>query len=241
MSYHNLGPNGISKAIISYKKCYELLYRECALKLASIYRDMNDYRSVQIYLHQAIEWEPTNYNAYNYLGDTYNNLQQFQLAIDNYNLSIHYLEISKLSFQQIISEKMTILTSLGDTYLNKKEYLSAYNSYNKGISLITQYKALEDHPSALGIWIGSYFASLEIGNWIKQIEYHDKIINLAIKYNNIQYQYQLPPNPLSPYRLLFLNSPPKLHLNISKQWYNGLISKKINSITHNTNNNTKLS
>jgi tetratricopeptide (TPR) repeat protein len=77
--------NSIPDSIYAYEKCIQVKnFRPCHIKLASIYKDLEDFSNVQKYLHLAIKLDPNNPDAYTYLADTLNNFKFFEQAINMY-------------------------------------------------------------------------------------------------------------------------------------------------------------
>ncbi len=64
----------VIKSKMYYLKCLELsnnAARACHIKIASLYRDLDEFNLVQAHLQYAIQLEPNNYDAYSYLGMLY--------------------------------------------------------------------------------------------------------------------------------------------------------------------------
>ena len=74
------------KSKMYYLKCLELsdnAARVCHIKIASLYRDLDEINLVQVHLQYAIQLDPSNFDAYSYLGTFSTNIQ--------YNLRIFIL------------------------------------------------------------------------------------------------------------------------------------------------------
>lgn len=211
----------LKAAVGVFETCFHSFsYRPCVIKLAAVYRDIEDFMKVQEYLQHAIKLDPKNSDAYSYLADTYNNLKQFKLAVEMY-----------LKALQRSPTNCNTLLSLGDTYLNTKEFEYAQDSFRNAINIMKDEPSQRQHfYQAL---LGFFFSSLEIGYW-KSFEVNEnKLLALASDYDNgvrraiSSGNAPPPPNLLSPYRLLFFQADPQLHLSISAQWSNALASKPV--------------
>jgi tetratricopeptide (TPR) repeat protein len=69
-------------AMSSYHHCLthsQQQFKPCHIKLAGIYNHMGDFQRVQQHLQLALQLDPTDVQAYTYLGDVYNNLKQVSI------------------------------------------------------------------------------------------------------------------------------------------------------------------
>lgn len=120
-----------NNAIEAYKKCLQIsnnAFRPCHIKIASAYRDIEDFISVQKHLLQAIEMEPSNPDAYNYMAQILNNLKQFNKSITYYEAAI-----------ALSPKDPNLYAHIGDTYSNAKQILKAMSAFKKGIELSPQF------------------------------------------------------------------------------------------------------
>lgn len=243
-AYYNAGlayyqGNNYHQASIIWDLCSKspYKYRPCVIKLASIYRDMENHIETQRLLLLAIKLDPKQPDAYSYLADTYNNLKQFSLAIEYYQKAL------------AISPDMRLMMSLGDTYMNIKQYENATEIFHTVLTRISQLPASELQKIRLtGYYqalIGNFFSSIELGRWNSYELYENRILQLLKEYNTLymeQYMAKyrqlygtkdpnnvnssmrppMPPNALSPYRLLFFQADPKDQYLVSNQWSSNL-------------------
>ena len=113
MTYLNLRKYDKAEKALQNAVRIEPLFRHAHVKLASLYRDTGDHLNVQKHLSIAIKLAPRSPDAYMYLADTYNNLKQFELAIEQYK--------SALALSGHPDAIATICCNMGDTYVNLRQ------------------------------------------------------------------------------------------------------------------------
>lgn len=197
-------------AIKAYKKCLEVSrngFRPCHIKIASVYRDIEDFENVQNHLLIAIDIEPSNADAYSYLAQILNNMKKF-------NQSITYYEAALARTPKDAS----LWGFVGDTYSNTKQVMKALNAYRKGLDL-----AQPNSLAYINSLIGLYFTSLDLFYWKNYERYTRQLIKVTRIQLDLYNQGKAPPSPLAPYRLLFLSEPTSLFLEIASSWSNELV------------------
>lgn len=203
-----------NNAIKSYKKCLDISnnrFRPCHIKIASVYRDIEDNNNCQKHLLIAIDMEPSNPDAYSYLAQILNNIKQFNKSITYYEAAITRSP-----------NDPNLYTHVGDTYSNTRQAMKALNSYKKGLEL-----SQKNTLSYINALIGVYFTCLDLLIWKNYEQYTSALISNT----NIQLdQYKkgkAPPSPLPPYRLLFMSTSPELFLEIASSWSNELVKNTL--------------
>jgi tetratricopeptide (TPR) repeat protein len=66
-------------AMTSYISCLTISqqqFKPCHIKMAGIYNHRGDFLGVQKHLQLALQLDPSDFQAYQYLGDVFNNLKQ---------------------------------------------------------------------------------------------------------------------------------------------------------------------
>lgn len=187
------------RAINAYSACLDLAatFRPCHIKIAGLYNRVGNYVAVQQHLQYAINLDPTDFSAYNYLGDTYNNLKHFSLAIDTYKASIPHA-----------GENLgSVLTAIADTHSNRKQYADAKEYYDKAVYFYGESSAPTD------LLVGKLFNQLQMGCW----KDYEVTVDRILKNSNATMRNGQP-SPLSPYRALFLPVDPQMTLNIARSW-----------------------
>lgn len=195
-----------TKALDVYHKCLSVSpqFRPCHIKLASLYNKFQNINEVQKHLQIAIMLDPSDFNAYVYLGDVYNNIKQFMMAIDAYKKAA-----------SLAQNKNMIYGAIADTYNNLKLYEDAYQYY----ALATQNLSLTEGIFPLELIIGKFFNSLDLGLW-KNYEHESALIVGKAVVEAVGRTDR--PSALSPYRSLFLPSSPSASLQIAKSWALGI-------------------
>ena len=230
MAFQQSGQN--NDALQSYVRCVETnkQFRECHVKLASVYFNNENYVMAHKHLQSAIELNPKDPSAYSYLGDTLNNLKQFNLAIDAYKQAIK-LQPSNIDMH----------IALADAYKNAKKDSNAVRIYAKLLK-----KRLQPRDK-FRVLLGYVFSGLEIANWQNYEQNIYNLMNLSKDFNVhypellIASQGQIPPNPLTPFMLLYLPHDAKLALETSSQWATALVNKQKLQAKHTNTNKPKQS
>lgn len=198
----------LEKALSAYSACLSMadFFRPCHIKIAGVYNQLGHFVEVQKHLQYAIQLDPTDFAALNYLGDTYNNLKHFSLAIETYKRAI-----------PIAGDNLgLVLTAIADTFSNRKQYIDAKEYYDQAIAFYSMHQAPTD------LIIGSLFNRLQLGDWSGYERAVKKILidcEMAIKQGN--------PSPLSPYRALFLPISPISMFNISRSWAEAFLRSNV--------------
>ena len=209
----NLQGGKVVAAVKSFLSCTEdtpgsrkQVTRQCHIKLAQCFRDLERFDDVQKHLIEAIKLDPQQADAYSYLADTYNNLKQFSLAISVYDDAI-----------KIKPTDPTLWTAKGDAYTNMKNQVDALECYKKGRLLAPPASRV-----ALEALIGQYFCSMETGNWRAWEEESVSLMETSKVSAQMHIAGQGPPSPLSPYRMLFFQNS-GLSLLIAIGWSSSLV------------------
>ena len=72
--------------------------------------------------------------SYAILGDIFEDIQQYDLAVDRYKLGLTYLNLSNLSTEKQSEVKAEINLKLGNAYIKLKDYDPAEISYLDGLN-----------------------------------------------------------------------------------------------------------
>lgn len=203
-------------AIKSYKNCLKVSknsFRPCHIKMASVYRDIEDMDNAQKHLLKAIDMEPKNADAFSYLAQILNNMKQFNKSIEYYKAAIARSP-----------QDPNLWGYLGDTYSNTKQISNALHAFKKGLDL-SQQNSLS-HINAL---IGLYFSSLDLLKWKHYELYTDSLIKDTLVQVDLFKRGKAPPSPLAPYRLLFLSPSSEFFLEIAMSWSNELVRSTLAS------------
>jgi predicted O-linked N-acetylglucosamine transferase (SPINDLY family) len=222
----------LDQSIRVYQICLKLnsKYHQCHIKLAEIYNVLNEVHLVQHHLLSAIELNPREAAMpYQYLGDVYNNIKQFQRAIQAYQKSLQLLSPQG----PMTKQRVQLLISLGDVYSNIKQPITALEFYQQGYDLLQDIKSSQEknphHPpfsfaassafltSELNAQIGILFSQLPMALW-KNYENHVHQIIRTTKDLLLHQQTNPQPSVLSPYRSLFLPVSPHFIASVSKSW-----------------------
>ena len=196
MAYHRGGHFG--KAIQAYNTCIKInpRFRPCHLKIAGLYNHFEKFMDVQRHLLTAIELDPSEFEAYMHLGDVYNNLKQFKLAIGIYEQALALKG----------PHRVQALAALGDAHTNLKDYITARNYYRKILSSSA-------HAVPTDVLISSLFNQLQTGLWQDfEVNFHQAMAA------NRKSLLEREVSPLSPYRALFLPVPPQDASTIARSW-----------------------
>lgn len=200
-------------AIVALDECIKIdshVLRHCHIKLAQCYRDLDVPTKVQHHLHFAIRLDPRIGDAYWYLGDTYNNLKQFRLAIQAYDDAIKRLD-----------ENPSLFVAKGDAYMNLKQPQEAIKSYTKAKNI---YKKLG--PNVLvpdDVLVGYFFSKSELTDWK---DWEEDLCQLLQSTKNAIVRYydgNGPPSALSPYRTMFIPINATIVSDIASSWSTGLV------------------
>eukprot|EP00606_Chrysophyceae_sp_TOSAG23-5_P001218 GSChrysophyteH2.ASY1.ANO1.266.1 assembled CDS len=215
-SYFNAGMTYLqirsyAKAEKALRKCIKIepLFRPAHIKLASLYRDTGNTQKIQKHLQYAIQISPNTPDAYMYLADTYNNLKQFKLALEQYEKA--------LALSGHPDAIATIACSMGDAYMNLKKTSSALKAYTRGK------RQTQASASALSCpTIGYLYAAMELGLWedYESAEYHA----MEVARGALKMGPQAPPTAQTPYRLLF-HAEPALSLVTAIKWSSALMAQ----------------
>jgi tetratricopeptide (TPR) repeat protein len=208
-------------AIRMFQQCSSYssrVQRQCHIKLAQCYRDYDRHDLVQIHLKHAIDIDPKNPDAYNYLADTYNNIKQFKLALGT------YMQAIEMSGSHV---DPSLWIAVGDTYSNLKNIKQSLISYRKALKIFDaapvhiRPQIVHKEMEAL---VGYYNSALGISMWKNQ-ELNSHLIyeGITLALDNY-FMGRGTPSPLSPYRCLFMDIKPTLFQNISISWSSGLVT-----------------
>ena len=220
MAYLHLGR--VQQALEYLEACQK--FRPALIKLASIYRDVGDSEAVQRQLRAAMALEPGNPDAYSYMGDTYNNLKQFELAIGMYERALKLIDDQQKQQQQggqprppPLTEIITLLKHIGDAYMNAKAPDKAISYYRRALGFSHPRYRLPPYALA-GPLVGHFFAAGEIGFWRDMEKDQAQIISLA-KQSSLQGSRV---SDISPYHMLFL-AEPAVALGVAASWSRELV------------------
>lgn len=214
--YYNAGlayqqSSSIGDAIGAYTNCLSAskgTYRPCHIKIASCYRDIEEYGLVQTHLSEAIKLDSKSHDAYFYLGDTLNNLKHFSRAVEMYDMSL-----------KLKPDNTNVWIAKGDTYSNMKKINLAVECYKK--ARILSPPTSQVHLNAL---IGYHFGALDLGIWQNYEINACTLVSLTVKAIEAHRKGTGPPSPLSPYRLLFLEAGQlEIFPMVSKSWSDALV------------------
>jgi len=207
-----LNTHNYKKAEETLQRCVaiEPLFRPAHIKLASLYRDQGDHMRVQEHLQHAIHIAPRSPDAYMYLADTYNNLKQFALAIEQYKTA--------LSLSGHPDAIATIACNMGDTYVNMKQHGRALKAYSQGKRQVQASEAARGCAT-----IGYYYAAADVGKW-KQHESAEADA-MTLTRAALRAGPEAPPTAQTPYRLLF-HQDPALSLVTAVKWANAHVAKE---------------
>ena len=104
MTYERM--NDWSSAMSAYKACLDLSkqqFKPCHIKLAGIQNHLGDFMAVQWHLQMAIQLDPSDFQAYTYLGDVYNNLKQVLCVVLAVFSSLYIMFMFSFLWQLILT------------------------------------------------------------------------------------------------------------------------------------------
>jgi tetratricopeptide (TPR) repeat protein len=192
----------LGRAVGAYESCLAMSqssFRPCAVKLAGAYNQLGNFLEVQKYLQLAISLDPADFSARSHLGDVYNNLKQFGLAIEAYRAALPHAG----------QHAGGLLTAIADSFSNRKMHAEAKSYYDQAISFYQPGPA----PAPTDLLIGKLFNTLQMGIWAGYEAAVQRVLaDCAAAIARGQ------PSPLSPYRALFLPLPPAMALQVSQSW-----------------------
>ena len=200
-------------------------FRECHIKIAAGYRDLENFNKVERHLRYAIKLDPRDPGAYSYLGDTLNNQKKFSAALDIY-----------LSAIALSPTDQSLHISAADTLSNMKKPWEAFKMYEKALKLPSA--SAQDEVTAL---IGYVFSSKDVAFWK-----NSEIDTYKVIRNTIKILKKGIPSPISPYRMLFLPADNLLRYYIANSWSSryvleesNIYSNELSNSNNNNNNNRK--
>jgi tetratricopeptide (TPR) repeat protein len=220
-------------------------YRQCHIKLAEIYNLLNEMKLVQHHLISAISLNPTDPMSYQYLGDVYNNLKQFQRAIQAYQQSLHLLILStspttttattttasSSSSSMMLRRKVQLLISLGDVSSNIKQPMAALEFYQEAYDLLqhviiqsSSHEGQEEDPrrpppsSLLTLVLNAQIGILFSQLPVALWSNYETHVHQIIQTTQELLLQQNQPSILSPYRSLFLPVSPHFIASLSMSW-----------------------
>lgn len=204
----------LMSAITSFHKCSSIkssIARQCHLKLAQCYRDVEKFDDVQTHLLIAIQMDPKQGDAYSYLADTYNNLKQFKKAIEAYDTALQFVS------PRAVEQRAALWHAKGDAFSNLKSPHEALSSYTKALEL-----APKGSKASLDALIGFHFVAIEMGEWRGWELNLEGLTTATADALRAYEQGQGPPSPLSPYHMLFLAGNSALRLEVANSWSHSL-------------------
>lgn len=192
-------------------------FRPALIKLASISRDLGDQQATLQHLHSALALDPRNPDAYQYLGDTLNNMKKFREAVAMYAQALTLIEARQQQKQHgppPLQEIIPILTHIGDAEMNSKNPDRALEAYRRALAYA--HPSYRVPPEALAqALVGHFFAASEIGRW-RGLE-RDEALLLRLPRGGPA------PGSISPYQMLFLAATPEASLAAAASWSRSLV------------------
>lgn len=129
--FYNSSKKIFDKATPNHINVGKLLFN-----MARIQKDVKDYTGSELTTTSAIKiFEPLNdyrrlYNCYNNLGIVFNNLEEYEQAIDYHNKALKVLQkIPKKNINHVIS-----LNNIGVVYTNKGNHIKAIEMYKQALA-----------------------------------------------------------------------------------------------------------
>jgi len=215
----------VKDAIKSFSACIALnkAFRECHLKIAAAYRDLENFNKVERHLRYAIKLDPKDPRAYSYLGDILNNQKKFSSALELY-----------LSGIALSPKDQNLHISAADALSNMKRAWEAFKMYEKARKLRS--RSPEDTAAVL---VGYVFSSNEVAYWKNS----ERDIVAMLRDTSKMLKKGLP-SPISPYRMLFVPANNELRYSISYSWSHRYVTEELaiyGAENPHKNKNTKLS